>query len=415
MEKNFSFLLEDYGFFIDKIKIIEKTKIYIFDEKMIEIRRLDSYFFEKKIYNFYNVERQMIFIENCIIKYEKEDLLIWKMIKKEITEEWLLIAIGLYNVNKELKNRKFTKNNLLQRETILPEAKDIFGGVYYEINSISLDEYVKEFNKKIDAIENQWKFYIANNEKKEEREEIKKLENLLKNEKEYSFTDKEFDTFHDFKDINNKMVAKGYFYRNINNFINYNKNIFVFFLNKYIKENSIKKEDMYSTCFNAKEKPNIRDILCRRKDFKFKDYDDFKVIINYLKNKRTENDWTEIDWREIDYLFIKCLKFKIFEMTQNYEFDIRFMENYYSVSNDWLDKAYKKLIINDEIIYVQKVISTGIELIGKECLYEKNKKYIIKEYSPKDADPLIGRIYRKEDIEKIKEPIAIIERTLNNN
>lgn len=175
MEKNFSFLLEDYGFFINKIEIIEKTKIYIFDEKMIEIRRLDSYFFKKKIYNFYNVERQMIFIENCIIKYEKEDLLIWKMIRKEITEEWLLVAIGLYNINKELKNRKFTINNLLQREIILPEAKDIFGGVSSEINSISLKECVKEFNKKIDAIENQWKFYIANSGKEKEREEIKNL------------------------------------------------------------------------------------------------------------------------------------------------------------------------------------------------------------------------------------------------
>ena len=48
MEKNFSFLLEDYGFFKDKIEIIEKTKIYIFDEKMIEIRRLDSYFLRKR-------------------------------------------------------------------------------------------------------------------------------------------------------------------------------------------------------------------------------------------------------------------------------------------------------------------------------------------------------------------------------
>lgn len=410
MEKNFSFLLEDYGFFKDKIEIIEKTKIYIFDEKMIEIRRLDSYFFEKEIYNFYNVERQMIFIENCIIKYEKEDLLIWKMIKKEITEKWLLVAIGLYNINKELKNRKFTINNLLQRETILPEAKDIYGGVSSKINSTLLNKYAQEFNKKIDAIENQWKFYIANSEKKEEREEIKKLENLLKNEKEHSFTDKEFDTFHNFEDINNKIVAKGYFLRNINNFINYNKNIFVFFLNKYIKEINTAKEDMYYTCFKVKEKPNIRGILKRKKDFEFKDYNDFKVIINYLKNKIIKKDWIEID-----YLFIKCLKFKIFETTRDYEFDNLFTEYYYPVSNNWLDKAYKKLIINDEIIYVQKVISTGIELIGKECLYEKNKKYIIKKYSPEDADPLIGRIYRKEDIEKIKKPIAIIEGTLNNN
>ena len=107
----------------------------------------------------------MIFIENCIIKYEKEDLLVWKMIKKEITEKWLLVAIGLYNINKELKNKKFTINNLLQKETILPEAKDILGGVSSEINSILLNEYVKEFNKKIDAIENQWKFYIANSGK----------------------------------------------------------------------------------------------------------------------------------------------------------------------------------------------------------------------------------------------------------
>lgn len=409
MEKNFSFLLEDYGFFINKIKITEKTKIYIFDEKMVEIRRLDSYFFEKGIYNFYNVERQMIFIENCIIKYEKEDLLIWKMIKKEITENWLLVAIGLYNINKELKNKNFTVNNLIQREIILPEAKDILGGVSSEINSILLNEYVKEFNKKIDAIENQWKFYIANSEKKEERDEIKELENLLKKEKEYSFTDKEFSTFHDFKDINNKIVAKGYFLRNINNFINYNKNIFVFFLNECIKENDIKKEDMYYTCFNVKEKPNIRNIFSRRTDFKLKDYNDFKVIINYLKNEIKK------DWTEIDYLFIKCLKFKIFETTQDYEFDIRFMEAYYSVSNDWLDKVYEKFIINDEIIYVQKVISREISLIGKECLYKKNKKYTIKEYSPKDTDSLIGRIYRKEDIEKIKKPIAVIEGTLNNN
>lgn len=410
MEKNFSFLLEDYGFFIDKIKITEKTKIYIFDEKMIEIRRLDSYFFEKKIYNFYNVERQMIFIENCIIKYEKEDLLIWKMIKKEITEEWLLVAIGLYNINKELKNRKFTINNLLQRETILSEAKDILGGVSYEINSILLNEYVKEFNKKIDAIENQWKFYIANNEKEKERKEIKKLENLLKNEKEHSFTDEEFDTFNNFEDINNKIVAKGYFFRNINSFINYNKNLFVFFLNKYIKENSIKKENMYYTCFKVKEKPNIREILKRKKDFEFKDYNDFKVIINYLKNKITEKDWTEID-----YLFIKCLKFKIFETTQDYEFDIRFMEAYYSVSNDWLDKAYEKYSINDETIYVQKVISGGISLIGKDCLYKENKEYIIKEYSPKNTDFLIGRVYREKEIKEIKKTIAVIEGTLNNN
>ena len=410
MEKNFSFLLEDYGFFIDKIKITEKTKIYIFDEKMIEIRRLDSYFFEKEIYNFYNVERQMIFIENCIIKYEKEDLLVWKMIKKEITEKWLLVAIGLYNINKELKNKKFTINNLLQRETILPEAKDIYGGVSSKINSNLLNKNAQEFNKEIDAIENQWKFYIANSGKEKEKEEIQKLKNLLKKEKEYSFIDEEFDTFHNFEDINNKIVAKGYFLRNINNFINYNKNIFVFFLNKYIKEINTTKEDMYYTCFKVKEKPNIRDILKRKKDFEFKDYNDFKVIINYLKNKITKKDWIEID-----YLFIKCLKFKIFETTRDYEFDNLFTEYYYPVSNNWLDKAYKKLIINDEIIYVQKVISTGIELIGKECLYEKNKKYIIKKYSPEDADPLIGRIYRKEDIEKIKKPIAIIERTLNNN
>ena len=102
--KNISFLLEDFGYFIKKIKSTSSTRVYIVDIKMNQIREIDTSYFIKELIKYENIEilgeRQIIFIENCEVNYQTKEFLIWKLSQDfEIKEEWLLLAIGLYRIN----------------------------------------------------------------------------------------------------------------------------------------------------------------------------------------------------------------------------------------------------------------------------------------------------------------------------
>ena len=428
--KNISFFLEDAGFFMSKIKFLPETRIYISDFKMNEIREIDKEFFLKETYNYprviYNAYGQLIFIEKCKFcntKSMSKELLIWKLKNflylyseegESILKNWLLFAIGLYNIN--FKRLNEVLKILKKEENVEVSNGDIFGNFDSEKEWFKRIEF---FSKVAQEIEEYWNWYDFNKDKKKELDELKKIINL---ELETLELEKYKDFFEESQEKNKylkeaKKIFQGYSSKTINGYIKLTQANLINKINSLIdsNENGVKitKENMYQECLNAKENARIRDILKYRKAPEYKDFYDLKKIIEYLKKK---HNLKEPENYSIDFTYITCLKFETFKILKDYPLGEAYLKFNYSINGNWLDKVFEKHKIKGKEYYVlRKMNNIEDSWLPNDdrFLYEKEGEKTIESYNQEKEEYIIGKIYTKEEIKGFNSILVLIDKTLN--
>lgn len=411
--ENIAFLIEDIGYFIKKIKMTSSTRVYIVDMKMNQIREIDlSNFIKETIeYDFIEIlgEREIIFVENCEIDYHAEEFLIWKLNnEKKIEEDWLLIAIGLYRINYK-KTYEIKREFLSLKEKISLKIYNPFMNTRNEPK----ENIVKNFLENITNIESQWNSYST---KADEMEEIKKVSEILKQEKIY-YNTFIFNDFYNMKNEKNQFVLKGHFYRNKENYICYYKEVFLHHLSEIINKSRINKGDIYSACFNDEKTKKISKILNHKEELQFKDYPNLAIIINFLKekNKQDVKFFNNIEEYYLDYLYFKCLNFEFFEKTKNYNRGIIYLKINFPLKKNWVERTFEKFIVDEKEIYVERLEPNNVYCMDTEFqfLYIKGREKQIKYYDSKEEEYLIGKIYSKKEIERMKETVMLVTKRLN--
>lgn len=431
--ENITFLLEDTGFFLSKIKLSENTRIYIKDLKMNEIRELDKDFFIRNKYDplqmIYNGDLQFIFVEKCnchkmSINFLK-DFLKWKLstipflnistrneYEKKL-KKWLLLAIGLYGINFNPLNQII---NILKKE----EAPHIYNLDILECETETNYEkwlkVIKIFEKIAKEFQKYWDLYDADQKITEELKNLKEIINskqqILNLEEYKNFFEKSNKSFEYSNE--SKEILKGYLCRTIDGYIRYTQANFISEINSLINnKQKIPKEKIYSDCFDTKENPTIRAILMYRKVPEYKDYPQLKIIIEYLKKKRElegMNDYI------IDYLYISCLKFEVFKMLKNYPLNEMYLKCNYHLKNTWYNSIYEKYKIKNKIYYVLNKVYNPNSIFWEnetKLLYEENGEKIIKPYDKDKEQYLIGKVYSEDEIENLQNIFLLIYKTLN--
>lgn len=403
--ENIAFLVEDFGYFIKKLKTSSSTKIYIVDIKMNQIRKIDLFNFIKELIKYENIEimgeKQIIFVENCEVNYQVEDFLIWKLNQTaEIKEEWLLLAIGLYKINyKKIHEIKKGLLSLAEKITV----NHYYNPLGFAEESIEdKKNVIKKFFKKIEEIETQWNCYST---EAAEMAEIKKIKEILNKEK-ISYNDSIFKDFYNMKNKKNQFILKGNFYRNKENYIYYYKECFIHHLSEIIEKSNQNKTEIYSECFNDSKSKKISKILNHKAKLEFNDYPNLLKVINYLKmkNKSGEKFIEEYEEYYLDYLYFKCLNFEFFEAVKDYDIGEWYLKLNYSLKKNWIEKAFERFIVNGKEIYVERLEPDDSYCMDVDSyfLYIEGMEKQIKRYNPKEGKNLVGKIYEKEKIEKMK-------------
>ncbi len=414
--ENIAFLVEDFGYFIKKLKTSSSTKIYIVDIKMNQIRKIDLFNFIKELIKYENIEimgeKQIIFVENCEVNYQVEDFLIWKLNQTaEIKEEWLLLAIGLYKINyKKIHEIKKGLLSLAEKITV----NHYYNPLGFAEESIEdKKNVIKKFFKKIEEIETQWNCYST---EAAEMAEIKKVKEILNKEK-ISYNDSIFKDFYNMKNKKNQFILKGNFYRNKENYIYYYKECFIHHLSEIIEKSNQNKTEIYSECFNDSKSKKISKILNHKAKLEFNDYPNLLKVINYLKmkNKSGEKFIEEYEEYYLDYLYFKCLNFEFFEAVKDYDIGEWYLKLNYSLKKNWIEKAFERFIVNGKEIYVERLEPDDSYCMDVDSyfLYIEGMEKQIKRYNPKEGKNLVGKIYEKEKIEKMKKTIMLVAKEMN--
>lgn len=414
--ENIAFLVEDFGYFIKKLKTSSSTKIYIVDIKMNQIRKIDLFNFIKELIKYENIEimgeKQIIFVENCEVNYQVEDFLIWKLNQTaEIKEEWLLLAIGLYKINyKKIHEIKKGLLSLAEKITV----NHYYNPLGFAEESIEdKKNVIKKFFKKIEEIETQWNCYST---EAAEMAEIKKVKEILNKEK-ISYNDSIFKDFYNMKNKKNQFILKGNFYRNKENYIYYYKECFIYHLSEIIEKSNQNKTEIYSECFNDSKSKKISKILNHKAKLEFNDYPNLLKVINYLKmkNKSGEKFIEEYEEYYLDYLYFKCLNFEFFEAVKDYDIGEWYLKLNYSLKKNWIEKAFERFIVNGKEIYVERLEPDDSYCMDVDSyfLYIEGMEKQIKRYNPKEGKNLVGKIYEKEKIEKMKKTIMLVAKEMN--
>ena len=414
--ENIAFLVEDFGYFIKKLKTSSSTKIYIVDIKMNQIRKIDLFNFIKELIKYENIEimgeKQIIFVENCEVNYQVEDFLIWKLNQTaEIKEEWLLLSIGLYKINyKKIHEIKKGLLSLAEKITV----NHYYNPLGFAEESIEdKKNVIKKFFKKIEEIETQWNCYST---EAAEMAEIKKVKEILNKEK-ISYNDSIFKDFYNMKNKKNQFILKGNFYRNKENYIYYYKECFIHHLSEIIEKSNQNKTEIYSECFNDSKSKKISKILNHKAKLEFNDYPNLLKVINYLKmkNKSGEKFIEEYEEYYLDYLYFKCLNFEFFEAVKDYDIGEWYLKLNYSLKKNWIEKAFERFIVNGKEIYVERLEPDDSYCMDVDSyfLYIEGMEKQIKRYNPKEGKNLVGKIYEKEKIEKMKKTIMLVAKEMN--
>lgn len=411
--ENIAFLVEDFGYFIKKLKTSSSTKIYIVDIKMNQIRKIDLFNFIKELIKYENIEimgeKQIIFVENCEVNYQVEDFLIWKLNQTaEIKEEWLLLAIGLYKINyKKIHEIKKGLLSLAEKITV----NHYYNPLGFAEESIEdKKNVIKKFFKKIEEIETQWNCYST---EAAEMAEIKKVKEILNKEK-ISYNDSIFKDFYNMKNKKNQFILKGNFYRNKENYIYYYKECFIHHLSEIIEKSNQNKTEIYSECFNDSKSKKISKILNHKAKLEFNDYPNLLKVINYLKMKNKSGE-KFIEEYYLDYLYFKCLNFEFFEAVKDYDIGEWYLKLNYSLKKNWIEKAFERFIVNGKEIYVERLEPDDSYCMDVDSyfLYIEGMEKQIKRYNPKEGKNLVGKIYEKEKIEKMKKTIMLVAKEMN--
>lgn len=431
--ENITFLLEDTGFFLSKIKLSENTRIYIKDLKLNEIRELDKEFFTRNKYNplqmIYNGDLQFIFVEKCnchkmSINFLK-DFLKWKLSTTPLPyfqtrneyekklKKWLLLAIGLYGINFNPLNKII--NILEKEEAPYIYTFDILG---CETNSKKWTKIIRIFEKVAKEFQKYWDLYDADQKITEELKSLKKILNskqqILNLEEYKNFFEKSNKSFE--YSYESKEILRGYLCRTIDGYIRYTQANFISEINSLINDNNkqkIPKEKLYFDCFKKKENSTIRDILMYRKVPEYNDYPQLKIIVEYLKKERKLEGMKDYT---IDYLYISCLKFEVFKILKNYPLNEIYLKCNYHLKNDWYNKIYEKHKIKNKIYYVLNKFYYPNSIFWEnetKLLYEESGEKIIKPYDKDKEQYLIGKVYSEDEIESFQDIFLLIYKTLN--
>ena len=427
--KNISFFLEDAGFFMSKIKFLPETRIYISDFKINEIREIDKEFFFKEIYKYpkiiCNAPIQLIFVEKCKFcngKKLSKEFLIWKLStslffylkdRKNRLKNWLLFAIGLYDINfvrldKVLKILKNEKNVEVSNVNILGDIdpeKEWF-------------ERIELFSKVAQEIEEYWNWYDSSKEKIKKLNELKEIiilkRKILKLEECKVYFEESQKKVRCFEEEN---ILLGYFFRTIDSYIKFNQANLINKINSLLdgNENEVKisKESMYLECFDKREIPSIRNILKYKKAPEYKDFYKLKEIIEYLKKKR---NLKEPENYSIDFAYITCLKFEIFKILKDFPLSETYLKFNYSINDNWFNEIFEEHQIKGKIYYVLRKkdnIEYNCQSKNDKFLYEKKGEETVEPYNQEQEEYIIGKVYSEEEIEDFFSIFKLVNKTLS--
>ena len=272
---------------------------------------------------------------------------------------------------------------------------------------------IEKFLEKITNIKNQWDSYSP---KADEMEEIKKVSKMLEQEK-ICYNTSIFNDFYSMKNKKNQFILKGHFYRNKENYICYYKEAFIHYLSQIIGKSKINKGEIYSSCFNDIKTKKISKILNHKEELQFKDYPNLLIVINFLKekNKTSEKFFNEVEEYYLDYLYFKCFNFEFFEIVKEYNRGMMYLKTNFSIRKDWVERTFEKFIVDEKEIYVERVEPDNMYCmdINSQFLYIKGREKQIKYYNPEERENLIGKIYSKKEIEKMKETVMLVTKRLS--
>ena len=134
-----------------------------------------------------------------------------------------------------------------------------------------------------------------------------------------------------------------------------------------------------------------------------------------MKNKSGEKFIEEYEEYYLDYLYFKCLNFEFFEAVKDYDIGEWYLKLNYSLKKNWIEKAFERFIVNGKEIYVERLEPDDSYCMDVDSyfLYIEGMEKQIKRYNPKEGKNLVGKIYEKEKIEKMKKTIMLVAKEMN--
>ena len=92
-----------------------------------------------------------------------------------------------------------------------------------------------------------------------------------------------------------------------------------------------------------------------------------------------------------------------------------YLKTNFSIRKDWVERTFEKFIVDEKEIYVERVEPDNMYCmdINSQFLYIKGREKQIKYYNPEERENLIGKIYSKKEIEKMKETVMLVTKRLS--